>query len=216
MDSNLVSYFNAVSLSQLMHKGQSRRDLDIPYWTHVSLVSSTVAEWGGDMTQILAALAHDLIEDTSANRAMIDAILGEEVGELVEAMTGSKDKNVSWTDRKLAYIRTFAEKAVPDRTYLDKLCDMHANMTSFSNTAIRSGAPSAKPHTIESYVALTHICLDRLEAVGTPEQFRVARYNMHRMLSRIIDVGVCPSATLLAKIGTDVDWFHELELLWKP
>ena len=216
----LSDYMNAIQLSFMAHRNQKRRDLAIPYWTHVSLVSSTVAEWCGDDVQIMAALGHDLIEDTTVVRVVIDSLLSPEVGSVIQCMSASKDKSKSWTVRKLEYISPYAHGLVDPRTYLVKLADMHANMTSFSNTAVRTGAPSAKPNTINNYVALVHICLWHLRINGTEEQFRVARYNIMRMLNRVIETNTCPDAELLSLVNPDAEleepnvWFARLSDLW--
>lgn len=216
----ITDYMNAIQLSFMAHRNQKRRDMDIPYWTHVSLVSSTVAEWGGDDEQILAALGHDLIEDTNVARVVIDSLLSPEVGSVIQSMSASKDKSKSWTTRKLEYVSPYAHGLVDPRTYLVKLADMHANMTSFSNTAVRTGAPSAKPNTINTYVALAHICLWHLNINGTEEQFRVAKYNIMRMLGRVIETKTCPDAELLAfvvpnhPIENPNVWFARLADLW--
>lgn len=220
MTETLHSYFDAVAFSYLMHKGQRRRDLDIPYWTHVSLVSSTVAEWGGDVIQIMAALGHDLLEDTDAIRETIDMLQGRDVADVIEGMTGSKDPAIKWEARKLQYVITFLDGLVVDRTYLVKLADMHANMTSFSNTAVRTGKPSAKSKTINCYVALVHICLEGLKQVGAEEQYRVAEYNIKRMLNRVIETGVCPDAELLYRMNdadaptNGAEWYKALATIW--
>ena len=214
----IIDYMNAIQLSFMAHRHQKRRDMDIPYWTHVSLVSSTVAEWGGDDIQILSALGHDLIEDTDLDRVVIDSLLTQEVGSVIQCMSASKDKAKSWTARKLDYLGPFALGTVDPRTYLVKLADMHANMTSFTNSAIRSGSPSAKPNTINTYVVLAKICLHHLNLCGTPEQYRVARYNIQRMLNRVIGTNTCPDADMLQFVECEyspTEWFEKLKNLWE-
>lgn len=217
-----ATYFDAITLSYMAHKGQSRRDIDIPYWTHVALVSSIVAEWGGDPVQIFGALAHDVIEDTGVGRETIDAILGVEVGSLVQSLTASKDKNKSWETRKLEYIIPFVVRQVDPRAYLDKLADSYANMTSFTNSTIRNGAPAAKAKTINSYVALAHICMFHLRDLATPENYRVVKYNIKRMFQRVIETGTCPDAELLSQIDFEEEtmvsawtWYQRLEAVWE-
>lgn len=222
MSNNLATYFDAITLSYMAHKGQSRRDLDIPYWTHVALVSSIVAEWGGDAIQIFAALGHDIIEDTGVNRESIDSILGTEVGSVIQSLTASKDKTKSWELRKLEYIIQFVVRQVDPRAYLTKLADSYANMTSFTNTTIRTGVPAAKAKTINSYVALAHICLFHLRDLASPEDFRVVHFNVKRMFNRVIETNTCPDAELLQMIDFEPEtmadaytWYTRLEAVWK-
>lgn len=213
---DLSSYYDAVSFSYLMHKGQVRRDLNIPYWVHVSMVSATVAEWGGDEVQVMAALTHDVVEDTGITAEGLCAVMGNEVAQVVDGLSGSKDKAVSWRYRKLMYITAFDIEAVDPRCYLVKLADSHGNIISFTNTMIRDGVCTAKADTINSYVALTHICLQKLQMYGTPQQYRVARFNMERIFDRLKSIGLC-DAELLNEINFDdssVNWYTRLSDLW--
>ena len=61
----LISAFN---YAEMEHKGQLRKSGE-PYITHPLAVAEIVAELGLDMESILAALLHDVVEDTPATRA---------------------------------------------------------------------------------------------------------------------------------------------------
>lgn len=196
----LGSYHDAVNLSFIAHKGQFRRDLAIPYWVHVTLVSATVAEWGGDADQIEAALIHDVIEDTDLTAGGVAALLGQDIADIAVGLTSSKDRTVSWKQRKINYIQSFLDERVNVKCYLAKLADMHSNMTSYVNSTVRLGKSTAANRTIDSYVVLSMVCLDKLSVYGTPAQYAVAKFNMQQVFSSLSQVNV--TSVMLR----DLDW----------
>ncbi len=69
-------------------KGQTRE----PYINHPIRVAHTLWEIGGvrDTVALVAALLHDLLEDTSATAGEVEARFGREVRTVVEEMTDDK------------------------------------------------------------------------------------------------------------------------------
>lgn len=210
----MASFLDAVHFSYLLHKGQFRRDLAIPYWVHVSLVSATIAEWGGSPDQVEAGLGHDLVEDTLITLDGVIAVMGVDVGSIIDGLTADKDPSKSWRLRKLDYIMRYYDERVNGQCYLAKLCDMYSNLTSFMNTFLRTGECTAKADTLTSYVVLTGVCLDKLQKFGTLEQFRVARANMGAILKRVNDLGMT-SVNMQPVIGDTPDgWIEYLKTEW--
>lgn len=80
----------AAELAERAHEGQQRRSGE-PYVTHPMAVASLVAEWGMDEASVVAALLHDVVEDTEMTLAEIqgafDPAFGKDVAFLVEALT---------------------------------------------------------------------------------------------------------------------------------
>jgi GTP pyrophosphokinase len=68
------------------HKGQVRRSGE-PYVTHPLAVAEILAELGMLPTPIVAALLHDLVEDTPATLESVRAEFGDEVAALVDGVT---------------------------------------------------------------------------------------------------------------------------------
>lgn len=217
----LASYLDAINFSYLMHKGQCRRDLAIPYWVHPSFVSATVAEWGGDVEQIIAALTHDVIEDTDIDNVGFAAVMGEDVQQIVAGVSGTKDPALSWRARKLVYIQPFVHEAIDPRCYLVKLADVYCNFMSFINTALRR-EPTAKVDTINSYIVLVQICLDKLRKFGTPEQERLAQFHISQAIQSASSLGLARGAELLytnegvVRLSVPAEEaLNELIALWK-
>lgn len=78
------------------HEGQTRKSGE-PYVVHPILVSSIVAYYGGDESMVLAALMHDVVEDTEITLETIQKEFGEDVHVLVDGLT----KIISIRDEKL-------------------------------------------------------------------------------------------------------------------
>ena len=76
----------ALKFAKLKHSGQERKD-GSPAIIHPISVEKTVREKGGDIDCRIAALFHDLLEDTDASEKEIEAIGGERVLKLVKLLT---------------------------------------------------------------------------------------------------------------------------------
>ena len=72
--------------SEQAHYGQTRRSGE-PYVTHPLAVASILARMHMDSQSLMAALLHDVIEDTGVNKEDIGAQFGEEVAELVDGVS---------------------------------------------------------------------------------------------------------------------------------
>jgi GTP diphosphokinase / guanosine-3',5'-bis(diphosphate) 3'-diphosphatase len=68
------------------HMAQKRED-GSPYVLHLIDTATIVAQWGADRDTVVAALLHDVLEDTSATKSDILERFGKRVALLVEATT---------------------------------------------------------------------------------------------------------------------------------
>jgi len=68
------------------HRGQTRASGE-PYVTHPLAVALILAELGLDPGAVVAALLHDVVEDTAVDQATIEVTFGAEVGRLVAGVT---------------------------------------------------------------------------------------------------------------------------------
>ena len=75
----------AYEVAEAAHEGQMRRSGE-PYITHPLAVATIVAHFGLDETTIVAALLHDVAEDTDFTLADIEKEFGAEVAALVETL----------------------------------------------------------------------------------------------------------------------------------
>ena len=82
--SNLIQ--QALDFTIKSHAGQKRKSGE-DYVVHPILVAAIVAHFGGSEDMIIAALLHDVVEDTDVNKADIERLYGQAVAKLVDALT---------------------------------------------------------------------------------------------------------------------------------
>lgn len=121
---------------QEFHASQTRNAGRTPYWHHCvgvgKVLKDAIQESGevkdeslaGDM--ILAAMGHDLLEDTKITQETIEAEFGERVKDLIHQMT-----NWEGDHNRAAYVAHM--KGAPEEVKLIKLADMIDNCTSVEN-----------------------------------------------------------------------------------
>jgi len=111
------------------HKGQVRRSGE-PYLSHPLEVTSYLADMRLDKTTLVAALLHDVIEDTDTTTAAIRESFGREVADLVEGVTKiSRVQEVSPEVRRAETIRKIILAMTDDiRVVFIKLADRVHNL----------------------------------------------------------------------------------------
>jgi guanosine-3',5'-bis(diphosphate) 3'-pyrophosphohydrolase len=111
------------------HSGQMRSSGD-PYITHPVAVAGILADMRLDHETLMAALLHDVIEDTHHNKEDLSQQFGETVGELVEGV--SKLEKIHFSSTQEAQAENFRKMMmamVQDiRVILIKLADRTHNM----------------------------------------------------------------------------------------
>lgn len=122
---------SAASFAARKHHGQLRKDAKTPYFAHVVRVAfTTIALFGcTDPAAIAAALAHDLIEDTTTDYEDLEDRFGTEVADMVVALT----KNMALPEP--ARERDYEDRlAKADwRVRLVKLADAYDNVVDSDN-----------------------------------------------------------------------------------
>ena len=115
----------AVSFAARRHVGQLRKDGQTPYFAHPVRVALTVRHVFGepDETALLAALLHDLIEDTTTDYDELLEEFGRETADTVAAL--SKDPRLPEEQREAAYDQQLAVASW--RARLVKLADVYDN-----------------------------------------------------------------------------------------
>lgn len=69
------------------HKDQEPRKTGEPYIMHPIRVAYLIASWGFEAESICAALLHDTIEDTTTSYAEIKDLFGQNIADMVDAVT---------------------------------------------------------------------------------------------------------------------------------
>jgi (p)ppGpp synthase/HD superfamily hydrolase len=129
--------FQAVEFASFYHRGQFRKGTHIPYIVHPLSVMQLVARFGGTQHMQIAALFHDLLEDTSASQTDIQENFGQEVLELVKGLTEpsfKEDKSKSWKLRKTHTLENLEKQ--PLEILCVSLCDKYDNLYSIEQDKI--------------------------------------------------------------------------------
>lgn len=166
--------FSAIEFACFHHRGQSRKGSSIPYIVHPIGVMQLVARFGGSETMQIAALFHDLLEDTGTNEKEIEEKFGSEVLDLVKGLTEpeySLSKIDSWKIRKAHTLGDLEKQSL--NVICVSLCDKYDNLYSVEQDIIvlkekiwdRFRAPYQDQKWYYSSLAKTFI--QRLENSGT-------------------------------------------------
>ena len=120
---------DAYRFSEAAHKGQKRQSGD-PYISHPLAVAEILAGWHLDGQALMAALLHDVMEDTSVTKAEISDTFGKPVAELVDGL--SKLDKIEFQSAEDAQAENFRKMllamARDVRVILIKLADRLHNM----------------------------------------------------------------------------------------
>ncbi|MSN96489.1 bifunctional (p)ppGpp synthetase/guanosine-3',5'-bis(diphosphate) 3'-pyrophosphohydrolase [Campylobacter sp. FMV-PI01] len=127
-----------ISLCIKQHSTQFRKSGE-PYAIHPILVASIVSFMGGDDDMIVAALLHDVVEDTNYTLEAVRQNFGDGVSKLVEGLTKivsiredklvpSSDKNAKLRTSALTFRRMLLISIEDVRVLVVKLCDRLHNM----------------------------------------------------------------------------------------
>ncbi len=111
------------------HEGQKRVS-GAPYISHPVAVATILAEQRMDAQTIIAAILHDVIEDTATEKAQLEEQFGEEVADLVDGV--SKLDQLQFHSRQQAQAESFRKMllamAEDIRVIMIKLADRTHNM----------------------------------------------------------------------------------------
>jgi (p)ppGpp synthase/HD superfamily hydrolase len=127
--------YDAIELAARAHHNQVRKGTEIPYIVHPLAVASMLIRVHSPEPVVIAALLHDVVEDTPVTTREILARFGPEVADLVTALS-EPDKKASWEDRK-AHTIEYLEKHANDDVLIVALADKLDNIR-----AIREGLES--------------------------------------------------------------------------
>ena len=143
-------------LAQEAHDGQMRSSGD-PYITHPVAVAGILADMHLDHETIMAALLHDVIEDTHYSKEDLAEAFGETVAELVEGV--SKLDKLAFSTKQEAQAENFRKMMmamVQDiRVILIKLADRTHNMRTLGSLRPDKRRRIAR-ETLEIYAPIAH------------------------------------------------------------
>jgi GTP pyrophosphokinase len=204
-------FADAAHLGQYRHSGE-------PYITHPVAVAELCATWRLDASSIMAALMHDVIEDTGCTQADLVGKFGSKVAELVEGLTKlDKLEFQSHAEAQAeSFRKMFMAMARDVRVILVKLADRTHNMRTLDAVPMEKRRRVAA-ETIEIYAPIAHrlglnVIYRDLQDLSfrysMPMRFRViedavkrARGNRKEMIEKILQ----NARTAFAKVNLEVD-----------
>ncbi len=136
------------------HDGQLRRSGE-PYVTHPLAVSGILADMHMDIQSLMAALLHDVIEDTGIGKEALRAEFGDAVAEIVDGV--SKFDQIEFATKAEAQAENFQKMAMAMardiRVILVKLADRLHNMRTLEVLAPEKRRRIAR-ETLEMYAPI--------------------------------------------------------------
>ncbi|MEW6688835.1 MAG: bifunctional (p)ppGpp synthetase/guanosine-3',5'-bis(diphosphate) 3'-pyrophosphohydrolase [Pseudomonadota bacterium] len=181
--SDVARLADAYRFSEAAHAGQKRQSGD-PYISHPLAVAEILAGWHLDGQALVAALLHDVMEDTSVTKAEISDAFGKPVAELVDGV--SKLDRIEFQSAEDAQAENFRKMllamARDVRVILIKLADRLHNMRTLDAVAPAKRRRVAQ-ETMEIYAPIAN----RLGLNGLFHELQeLAFAHMHPMRYRVL------------------------------
>ncbi|AWK15208.1 bifunctional GTP diphosphokinase/guanosine-3',5'-bis pyrophosphate 3'-pyrophosphohydrolase [Candidatus Fukatsuia symbiotica] len=187
------------------HEGQLRSSGE-PYITHPVAVACILAEMRLDYETLMAALLHDVIEDTPATYHDMEQLFGKSVAELVEGV--SKLDKLTFRDKKEAQAANFRKMImamVQDiRVILIKLADRTHNMRTLGSLRPDKRRRIAR-ETLEIYSPLAHrLGIHHLKTELEELGFEALYPNRYRVIKEVVKAARGNRKEMIQKILTEI------------
>ena len=170
------------------HKGQKRASGE-PFYYHPFSVALIIVSMGMDTDSIVAALLHDVVEDTSATIEDIEHEFGKEVAMLVDGVTKlGKIPLSSREEQQAENLRKMLIAMAQDiRVIIIKLADRLHNMRTISSLPEQKQRDKAH-ETLEVYAPIAHrlgirAVKEELEDISIAHLDPVAYHEIEELLS---------------------------------
>ena len=188
------------------HEGQTRSSGE-PYITHPVAVACILAEMRLDLETLMAALLHDVIEDTPATFQDIEQLFGTTVAGLVEGV--SKLDKLNFRDKKEAQAENFRKMVmamVKDiRVILIKLADRTHNMRTLGSLRPDKRRRIAR-ETLEIYSPLAHrLGIHHIKTELEELGFEALYPNRYRVIKEVVKAARGNRKEMIQKILSEIE-----------
>ena len=188
------------------HEGQTRSSGE-PYITHPVAVACILAEMRLDLETLMAALLHDVIEDTPATLQDIEQLFGTTVAGLVEGV--SKLDKLNFRDKKEAQAENFRKMVmamVKDiRVILIKLADRTHNMRTLGSLRPDKRRRIAR-ETLEIYSLLAHrLGIHHIKTELEELGFEALYPNRYRVIKEVVKAARGNRKEMIQKILSEIE-----------
>lgn len=187
------------------HKGQTRSSGE-PYITHPVAVATIIAEMKLDHEAVMAALLHDVIEDTSYTEEQLAAEFGTSVAEIVQGV--SKLDKLKFRTRQEAQVENFRKMILAMtkdiRVVLIKLADRTHNMRTLGALRPDKRRRIAQ-ETLEIYSPLAHrLGIEHIKNELEDLCFQAMHPYRYRVLRMAIDMARGTRQDLISTISHEI------------
>jgi len=132
LDEGIEQLQGAIDLARTSHAGQYRKSGEA-YFYHPLRVAHLAARYWMDFASVIAALLHDVVEDTPVTLEEIERDFGTETAQLVNGLTKAADDKLSRDALKAETYRKQLLLAINDvRVLCLKFCDRMDNLETIS------------------------------------------------------------------------------------
>ena len=155
---------DALTLAETAHVGQYRKSGEA-YIVHPILVACLVANLSNDEAMVIAALLHDVVEDTSLTLFTLEQAFGVDVAHLVDGMTKideirdqkllPSDSEGTLTKSALSFRKILLASTKDVRVLVVKLCDRMHNMLTLDALPVEKQRRIAE-ETMVVYAPIAH------------------------------------------------------------
>ncbi|MBS3856678.1 bifunctional GTP diphosphokinase/guanosine-3',5'-bis pyrophosphate 3'-pyrophosphohydrolase [Proteus mirabilis] len=188
------------------HEGQTRSSGE-PYITHPVAVACILADMRLDHQTLMAALLHDVIEDTPATFKDIETLFGSTVADLVEGV--SKLDKLKFRDKKEAQAENFRKMImamVKDiRVILIKLADRTHNMRTLGSLRPDKRRRIAR-ETLEIYSPLAHrLGIHHIKTELEELGFEALHPNRYRVIKEVVKAARGNRKEMINKILSEIE-----------
>lgn len=192
------------------HEGQFRSSGE-PYITHPVAVACIIAEMRLDHEAVMAALLHDVIEDTPYTEAQIADAFGINVAEIVQGV--SKLDKLKFRTRQEAQVENFRKMILAMtkdvRVVLIKLADRTHNMRTLGALRPDKRMRIAK-ETLEIYTPLAHrLGIEHIKNELEDLCFEAMYPHRYRILKMAVEMARGTKQGLIERISSEIK--HRLD-----
>lgn len=195
----------AFVVAKAAHEGQTRSSGE-PYITHPVAVAGIIAEMKLDHEAIMAALLHDVIEDTPYTEEQLAAEFGTSVAEIVQGV--SKLDKLKFRTRQEAQVENFRKMILAMtkdiRVVLIKLADRTHNMRTLGALRLDKRQRIAK-ETLEIYTPLAHrLGIEHLKNELEDLCLEAMYPHRYRVMKLAVEMARGNKQELIARIGNEI------------
>ncbi|WP_342257002.1 MULTISPECIES: HD domain-containing protein [unclassified Rickettsia] len=150
---NLNEIEKAIYFAKKSH-GEQKRHSGEPYYSHPMEVASMVSDYLFDTDTIIAAILHDVIEDTSSSLKQIELLFNKRVAEIVDIVTKLTTEHQLSKEEIFYKINNFPD--LERKACTIKVIDRLHNMRTITNIKSIEKQKRIAKETLDVYISMAN------------------------------------------------------------